>query len=496
MKMMKKLISLTLIVALFFCSCNSEEFLDTAPPNNVTIENFFRNPDDVEKAVNAVYSGLQPWSEDIYFYLSEIRSDNFTVIFSDAQRDWADISNFNDGPQTDKLREVWQNLYQVINRANVVMERIGEVEFSDEALKQQYLAEARFLRAFSYFQLVRLFNRVPLVDRVITAEEGIQIGQSEPAEIYSFITEEMSAAIDDLPGEYDPDEEGRFTKWAAKGILAKVYLTMAGFPLNNKEKLADAKPLLKEIMDQGPCDLHEDFGEMFTYLNDNKFFLAEIQYLSGGTGTGNTLPAQVYPNNLSSDIALYQSLISAARLSVTDDLLGIYDPEQDERFDATFTTTYETNDTPPITGNIPFISKFMDPGLALIDRYDWPINFPLLRCADVLLSYATILNEQQGVSQEAIALLNQVRERADLDPIFPDSTEELALALEQEYRREFAGEGQYWFYLIRNGRAVPVMNNHFAETEQDIRITQNDLIYPIPLSEMTIYPGLYTQNPE
>lgn len=490
---MKKIVSFTVIVSLFFCSC-SEEFLETAPPNNVTIENFFRNPDDVNSAINAVYSGLQPWSVDIYFYLSEVRSNNFTVVFSDAQRDWSDISNFIEGPQTATLRNVWRNCYQIINRANEVLERIDEVPFEDEELRAQYEAEARFLRAFSYFQLVRLFNRVPLVDRVITAEEGIQIGQSEPEEIYSFVTTEMSAIMDDLPGSYEQADQGRATKWAVKGILAKVYLTMAGYPVNDTQALAKARPLLEEIINQGPFQLHENYGEMFTYVNDNRFFIFEIQYQSGGTGTGNPLPAQVYPTDLSTDIALYRALIFGSRLTITEDLIETYS-EQDERFEATITTSYPTNATPPTTGNTPYFSKFMDEGLTLINQTDWPINFPVLRYADVLLMYAEVLNEQEGAPQEAIDMLNRVRERADLEPIFPSSKEEFKLALEEEYRKEFAFEGQYWFYLVRSGRAVTVMNNFFEETGQDIRIDQNDLIYPIPESEMNIFPGLYTQNP-
>jgi hypothetical protein len=335
---------------------------------------------------------------------------------------------------------------------------------------------------------------VPLVDRVITAEEGIQIGQSEPEEIYSFITTEMSAIQDDLPGSYEQADQGRVSKWAVKGILAKVYLTMAGSPVNDAQALAQARPLLEEIINQGPFQLHENYGEMFTYLNDNRFFIFEIQYQSGGTGTGNPLPAQVYPTNLSADIALYRAMIFGSRLTVTDDLIESYS-EQDERFDATITTSYPTNATPPTTGNTPYFSKFMDEGLTLINQTDWPINFPVLRYADVLLMYAEVLNEQEGAPQEAIDMLNRVRERADLDPIFPNSKEEFQLALEEEYRKEFAFEGQYWFYLVRSGRAVTVMNNFFEEMGQNITIDQKDLIYSIPESEMNIFPGLYEQNP-
>ena len=492
---MKKIITFIAIVASMFSSC-SKDFLETIPPNNVSGLSFYRNQADIQKAVTSVYAGLQSWDVDIYFYLSEVRSNNFTVVFSDAQRDWSDISNFIAGPQTLTLRNVWRNCYQIINRSNEVIQRIDDIPFTDEVLKSQYKAEARFLRAFSYFQLVRLFNRVPLIDHVITPDEGIQIGQSEPADMYAFITTEMSAVMDDLPASYDKASLGRVTKWAVKGILAKVYLTMAGHPLNQMERLNDAKPLLEQIIAQEGTYVrfNNNYDEMFSYLNDNKNFIFEVQYISGGIGAGNALPAQVYPD-MSNDIVMFRSLIAASRLSITQDLIDSYDG-QDLRFDATIDTFYNTNTIPVTTGNTPYFSKFMDPGLKLVNATDWPINFPILRYADVLLMYAEILNKEAGSPpQEAVSILNRIRGRAGLDPIFPATKDGFKLALEEEIRKEFAFEGQYWFYLVRTGRAVTVMNNYFIATGQDIRIDEHDLIYPIPETEMNIYPGLYTQNP-
>jgi hypothetical protein len=494
---MKKIISAIVIVTVvaLFSSCE-KGFLETVPPNNVTGESFYRNQADIKKAVDVVYAGLQPWDVDIYFYMSEVRSNNFTVVFSDAQRDWSDISKFVAGPQTLAFRNVWKNGYQIVNRANEVLARIDGVTFTDENLKKQYKAELRFLRAFSYFQLVRLFNRVPLVDHVITPDEGIQIKQSEPADVYAFITSEMSAVMNDLPPSYDAANLGRATKWAVKGILANVYMTMAGYPLNQKAKMTDAKPLLEEIMAQegGAVKFHNNYKEMFTYVNDNKFFIFEVQYISGGLGAGNSLPAQVY-SEVSTTIATNRALIESTRLSITDDLINSYDKE-DLRFNATIDTNYLTNAVPAAYGNTPYFSKFMDPGLVLIDRYDWPINFPLLRYEDVMLMYAEILNEQAGTPPpQAVALINRIRNRAGLQNINPATKADFNLAMLNERRKEFAFEGQYWFYLVRTGQAVKVMNDYFTATEQTIRIDEHDLIYAIPETEMNIFPGLYTQNP-
>lgn len=491
---MKKIAILITVMTVLASSCG-EDYLDRAPLTEVSVENFYRNEADVEKAVSAVYSTMQSWPVNIYFYLSEVRSKNYFAVFADAQEDWYDISNFRITSQTGVLRGVWQSCYQLINRANEVLERIDGIEFTDEALKERYKAEVRFLRAFAYFQLVRAFNRVPLVDHVITPEEGIEIGQSEPDEIYAFITSEMSAVMDIFPPAYqEAGDMGRVTKWAAKGILAKVYMTMAGPPLNQAGALSNAKPLLQEIINQEGTyvNLQGNYDEMFTYVNDNKFFIFEIQYLSGGLGVGNQLPSQCYPN-LHPDIAEFNALISANRLTLSSDLLDSYDAD-DLRFNATIDTMYLTSDVPVDTGNTPYFSKFLDPGLALVDRYDWPVNFPVLRYADVLLMYAEVLNEESGPAGEPTAILNRIRDRAGLGSITPATQEAFKLALEEERRKEFAFEGHYWFDLVRTGRAIPVMNEWFSATQQDIQMDEHDLIYPIPLTEMTIFPGLYEQN--
>lgn len=491
---MKKIFPLLLAITLLG-GCE-DDFLSPTPLDQVTVGNFYRTQADVDKAVSGVYAGMQSWPEDIYTFLSEVRSNNYIGVFHDAQRDWWDITTFDVKPESNTLQSVWGNLYQMINRANTILERIDEIPFNDPELKPRYVAEVRFLRAFAYFQLVRLFGRVPLITESITPEKGTEIGQSEPEEVFAFIVEEMSEAIEQLPPAYTGADVGRVTEWAAKGILARVYLTMAGCPFEQAGTLDEAGALLKEIIDQEGSYVWfaDDYADLFGEDADNQHYLFEIQFVSGGFGAGSSFPVAILPN-VSEEIAPFGGSVSANRLALSDDLLDSY-ADPDVRFDVTIDTFYVTNSVPADTGNTPYYQKFLDANENILDRGDWGVNFPVLRYTDVLLMYAEVLAEQAGApTAEAVGILNRVRNRAGLESIQPASKEEFDQALLKERRLEFAAEGRYWFDLVRSCRAVEVMNDWFAATDQDIQINENHLIYPIPQSEIDIFPGLYQQNP-
>jgi hypothetical protein len=494
---MKKLAFL-ILVATLSAGC-SDDFLSPKPQSDITTGNFYQTPEEINQGVNGVYAGMHDWASEIYIFMSEVRSKNYMGISHNAQRDWWDITTFTVKPQDGIVGNVWDGLYQMINRANMVLESADNVDFSGSAaLRTQYKAETRVLRALAYFELVRLYGRVPLVTKVITPEEGLQIKQSEPAEIYDFITSEMAAVADSLPASYPASDVGRLTKWAAKGLLAKVYLTQSGYPVNKKEALSQAAPLLQEVIaneGQG-YSLAPNYADLFTYENDNKYNLFEIQYLSGGVGAGSSFPMEIVPP-VDVSVVPFRAQVSANELALSDDLLTAYEPG-DLRFDATIDTLYlETvTDTSQTFGNTPWIHKFIDQGLNIADFRDWPENFPLLRMADVLLMDAEVQTDLANApTAQAVADLNRVRARAGLPAINPASKAEFDAALKHERRIEFVGEGQYWFDLVRWGDAVPAMNSWFQATAQEISIDESDLVYPIPQSQIDIFPGLYQQNP-
>lgn len=498
---MKKIIfSISILSLLAFSSCK-KNFLDVKPTSSITSGSFYLSQQDIQQAVTGVYAGLRDWPVDIYWYLSEVRSKNYFVSFDGAQRDWYDFSNFSDNPSDQTLHDTWQSLYRTIERANEVLEKMDNVAFTAPSLKTQYKAEVRFLRAYSYFQLVRLWNKVPLVTKVITPSEALDIKQSAPADVYAFITSEMNSIKDSLPVKYTASGDmGRATQWAVKGVLGKVYLTMAGYPLNNTAMLDSARIVLNDIIDhegQYPhLSVTTNYADLFGYKNDNQHAIFEVQYITGGVGEGSTFPSQNIPPGLSTSLVNVRSLLFTSSVQVSTDLINSYNPN-DSRFGITIDTAYPTNDNPPQVGHTPFYKKFVDFGLTTLTNYDdWPENFPLLRYEDVKLMYAEVLNDQAGAPPaEAIAILNEIRTRSGLDPITPATKDEFALAMEEERRHEFADEGKYWFDLVRTNRAIPVMNEWFQATGQNKTIDEHNLIYPIPQTEIDIYPGLYQQNP-
>jgi hypothetical protein len=498
---MKKILFFMILSGVVILSSCKKSFLQQLPTSSITSGNFYHTQLDIQQAVTGTYSSLRDWPVDIYWYLSEIRSNNYYVTSDGAQRDWYNFNNFQATAEDQTLHDTWQSLYQMINRANEVLANINGVPFDNPALKTQYKAEVRFLRAFAYFQLVRLWGNVPLVDHVITPAEGIQIKQSSPADVYKFITAEMNAVKDSLPAQYSAASDlGRVTSWAAKGILANVYLTMAGYPLGQKDKLDSAKALLQAIIsNEGATpalSLAPHYSDLWGYKNNNKHFMMEVEYASGGLGIGSSFPSQNIPPNLSMSLVNVRSLLFDLSVQVSPDLISSFDTS-DLRFNATIDTSYTTSDNPPQHSNTPFFKKFVDFGLTNLTSYnDWPEDFPLLRYANVLLMYAEVLNDEAGTPPtQAISILNRVRARAGLQPVNPATTSDFVTAMNNEYRHEFADEGQYWFYLVRTGQAVQVMNNWFQATGRSKTISNNNLVYPIPQTEIDIYPGLYKQNP-
>ena len=355
LKRMKKLFFSTVILSLIILASCKKNFLDVKPTSSITSGSFYLSQQDIQQAVNGVYAGLRAWPVDIYWYLSEVRSKNYYVTSDGAQRDWYDFSNFSDNPSDETLHDTWQSLYAMIERANQVLEKIDGVPFSNASLKTQYKAESRFLRAFAYFQLVRLWNKVPLVTKVITPSGALEIKQSDPADVYKFITSEMNSIKDSLPVKYTASSDmGRATQWAVKGILGKVYLTMAGYPLNKTAMLDSARIVLKDIIDhegQYPhLSVTQNYASLFGYKNDNQHAIFEVQYVSGGVGEGSTFPSQNIPPGLSTSLVTVRSLLFTSSVQVSTDLINSYDP-RDVRFDVTIDTAYETNNNPTQVGH-------------------------------------------------------------------------------------------------------------------------------------------------
>ncbi|MFK7981347.1 MAG: RagB/SusD family nutrient uptake outer membrane protein [Saprospiraceae bacterium] len=487
---MKKILLLILLNSLLFLSC-SEDYLLLENPNQLDSANFFQTEEDIQIAITSAYAELQNFPTIFYLYLKDGRSNNYFSGTSNAQRDLVDISSFNVTSELRTLDNAWRFAYSLIARTNKVLSVIDDVPFSSETLRDRIKGEARFLRGFAHFELTRTFGKVPIIDDLVSPEKALEIGRSELTDVYAFIETDLQFALANLPTTYPSTELGKATQYAAAGLLAKVYLTWGQFPVEDKSKVDLAVPILESLItNDNSLNWSFNYKNIFKSSNDNKYCLFEVQYISGANGIGALFPSEF----LTSSLKAFPFSGGIPRITPSRDLLSAFDMEADIRFNATFDTTYVDNFG--FTVNDDLITKWFETGLSLLNRGDWPHNYPILRPADIYLMYAEALIIKEGnPTTTSIDALNKTRRRAGLLPINPDSRAAFEEALKLEYRREFVGEGVYWPYLVRSGQAVEDMNTWLMETEQNYTINTDKLIYPIPFSQMVIKAGLYTQNP-
>ncbi|MFC7348923.1 RagB/SusD family nutrient uptake outer membrane protein [Chryseobacterium zhengzhouense] len=479
-------------------SCEDDLMLE--PENNITQTSFYTTELQIQQAVSGVYSAMINSSSrggfDVNFYLlaSEVRSNNYNAISQNGNRDYFAINRFQDTSSTEEMSILWEDAYQMITYANKILSRIDEVPFADAAVKEQYRSETRFLRAYAYFELMRNFGKVPLVTKPVSPEEAAQIQRTDLTTLYDFITSEIEASVGGLKNIYDNANKGRVTKSAAHAMLGRIYLTGSGYPLNNSSYVAKAKDHLSAVI-QGEgqfVTFAPTYADLFKSANDNKYHIFEIQHISGGLSQGSYLPSYVSPNFGTAD-PLYNaqsSLYSSNELGVSQSLINAYEPG-DLRKNVTVKTQFIAANGQPDNSN--YFIKFREPGKVITNRYDWPINFPIIRYEDVILMYAEVLNNQ-GSTSAAVPHLNRIRQRAGLAPLSTSiSAADFTAALRKERRVEFAGEGVYWHDLVRWNIAVSVINQAAAELNYNYTITTNDYLYQIPLSQVQL--GGYEQNP-
>jgi hypothetical protein len=516
---MKKIFFILIIVAGILSSC--EKDLNQVPISIETTVTFYQQPNDFIKAVNATYNDLRGYADRVLF-LSEVRSDNIYPT-NDVGRDPDPINNFAVGIAPNVyVEEAWSANYNGIFRANTVLEQIAKngTYIGSAALATRLTAEARFLRAFFYFDLVKYFGKVPLVDHPVTALEANNIQRSAVVDIYTFIIADLQFAIANLPANYSgtypaytASDVGRATKYAAQALLAKVYMTRSGpnygieGPGMGLNEWANALTLLQDIISNGGFVFNTTnyafpvpATGIFSYSNQspttNKEAVFDIMYLTGQTPIiGATFPWQLVPQAYFNSLPTGNPSLGGAlgTPSVSNNLLAAYAANDTRKTPFFHTTAYNNLGS---IDNHAFLRKYMDSTKIPVSRFDWGINFIAIRYTDILMLKAEcILHGATGTQTDVDAIVNQVRARAGQPAI---SNVTLA-QLFDERRREFAGEGLRWFDLQRSGNLITIMNAWIATEDVALhkmnQVTANAIIYPIPQSQLDAAPGLYSQNP-
>ncbi len=497
---MKKLSYMILSIGLLLLSA-CEDQLDQAPISDRGSNDFYRNADDFVQAVNGVYNQLRPYPI-WHFELSEIRSDNMYVPGAGGVRDYSAINNFNKTLATATfINDTWNAYFNGVMRANTVLNQLTAALVPEEALRSRIEGEAKFLRAMFYFDLIRWFGPVPLITEPVTPLEALDIPRSPVADVYEIIVADLQEAITKLPDAYDAANVGRATSYAARGILARVYLTRSGPQLHpdgpglGTDDYEAALTLLNEIINSGQYALLDSYESIFDYDNENnEEIVFDIQYQTGGLGIGGEYVSQQYSEAFSRAVGIPfpGGSFPDAPKTPSEDLISSY-AATDVRKEASIQEGYTDQN-----GNFvpePFIVKYLDLSQLGVDRFDFELNYPVLRYADVLLMKAeAILQGASGSQAEVDGIVNAVRARAGL-PAMANVT--LTILLE-ERRYEFAGEGLRWHDLVRTGTVLSEINGWLSTLDTEVMpnsIDETLILYPVPQNQLDIKQGLYEQNP-
>ena len=510
MKLTDYIISVLLVIGITFSSC--DKWLTVEPSDSRTIQYFYKNPKEMEQALMGVYNGLLPIS-NYYLLLSEVRSDNvWTGMPEEQEQNYMAFNAFRKQiSQISTLNSAWTDYYEIIARANMFLQKIEGMEFTepmeDFSIKESFMAEACFLRALAYFDLVRFFGRVPVVTVTQTVEEAMTTPQSETAAVYAdIIIPDLQYAIGhmndvayDYKGKEAGKDSGRATRAAAKALLGRVYWTMAGFPLWDKSKEAEAAQLLKEVIDAANFSTYwaktaDEWKRIWISDNDNKYHIFEIQYIMQ-SDYGNPMIFNALPRV---DKSLCHLKMSGNRIYSSKSLQRLY---QQEKTDIRTLHTIRNGET--------YFEKFFENIVKrdtlgysnidgqLIDRTYFPINFPVIRLEDVMLMYADIV----GPTPMGIEMVNMIRTRAGLKEL-TDAQKTSAVfsqCVDEERRRELAGEGVRWHDIVRSGNFITIMRDCYKQEGVEgvtaaTNIIEGMYLYPIPDKQMQVREGLYQQN--
>jgi len=502
MKKIKKLyIVLIGLAAGVMASCESK--LDQSPISSLGSSGFYQNEADFLKALSGAYEGLGAYPIN-HFELSEVRSDNIYSPGTAGVRDYNLINNFSTNLATAGImNSTWNDLYNNVMRTNTILDKLSADVVPDESMRTRIEGESKFLRALYYFDLVRFFGRVPVFDRPVTPLEALEISQSPASEVYELIISDLQFAISNLPEEYSSAGDlGRATSHAARGLLARVYMTRSGTQLHpggpalGTNEWSEALTLLDQIINSGQFDLVDNYADIFAYDNENnEEIVFDIQFLSGGLGVGGEYVQYHYPEAFarSNGIPFAGGTFPDAPKTVSADLMASYQ-SADVRDDFSVWVNYQDNNGNTVQDR--FIKKYLDLSNLGVDRFDFELNFPVIRYADILLMKAEALSKSGGSQLEIDAIVNQIRQRAGLTlPLVNVSYEQIM----EERRREFIGEGLRWHDLVRSGMAIDVMLDWIATEDSGNKIstdiTADDMIYAVPINQLDVKEGLYTQNP-
>jgi len=505
---MRIIYKISLILVLILANSCDESLLDQTNPNQFTSDQYYTNTEQLTAATNAIYSqllGADLWGRMMQ-YFSDCRADEHASGGSQLEIHNAQLLDGTYDNSNYPIQAAWRGMYRIIHRANAVIQYGPEIEDVDNALLTQHMAEAKFLRAYAYYNLVVHWGNVPIYTEIAESADDAK-PLSEEAEVYQLLEADLTDIQDDLPWIFEGDNAGRATQGAVKLLLARV--------LMHQGKYGDAHSVLLDIYENSPYVLTDNYADNFMEETE---YNAESIFEIGFAGTGFTWAGDANSTNARSNVMFQDYSPVAWRNCIPSDrLLDNFerpykgDTQEDPRLHE---TVYFSGDTfgPPsdpivLTDDMQngYSSTFngatvkaswkkyspmykLDPG----GYYTSNINYRHMRYAEVLVKLAECENEisnSEAARTQAMAYLNEIRGRASVDmPAYPtanypcDSYDEMMRAIMHESMVEFSNEKLRVLELARWRK-----NSKFSTVNPDpvgyIASNPSKALLPYPLEE-------------
>jgi hypothetical protein len=485
--MNKKFRYIILLALVLMAGACKEEFLEIVPQDAITADGFFRNAEEIRRVTGAVYGSAWFDANDKFLWCA---GDGMA---GDLLQDYADEGQLFFLSFTENNSVIlagWRGLYRVIAGANQVINNMPAIAKSYGVADKDInggVAEARFLRGTAYFMLTEFWGEVPVIENsaAIVNSGNLQVPKNTRSSIYEFIRKDLEYAAANLPL---TDGPGRVTTWSAKGMLAKLHLTIASDlgSANSAENFAKAKQYAGDVIANSGLTLMTKYEDLFKVENNNNSeSLFAIQFTAGSYGVGNSHQAVMARNTMLTGISegwggyksltvdFINNLVENSKNSlgeVQNDLrrksiymqLGDFYPEMHKAFGGytynihkKYPDNYgdplfagQSEGAAPVLNNVKkyVLGTADDVGVSLSNQAT-PINQYLLRLADVYLIYveATIGSGSQTDDATALNYLNKIRQRAGLTP----RTVVTYTDVFNERRVEFGMEGINWFDVKR-----------------------------------------------
>lgn len=479
------------LVTTLTVSC-TDDFIDRELPYSISSDNYFNSEEEYNKALIGAYDILQ--STYLNVILGEIASDNTYSGGADANDvvGWQQVDEMTHNSVNADIKNVWNWMFAGVNRASYILEFKDKTDFEGKA---QIIAEARFLRAYYQFELVKWFGGIPMKgDARFALGDELVIPRSSADEVYAAIESDLLLAIQDL----NPvaPQVGRVTKGAAQALLGKVYLYHASVGTNNTGKYAEAAAMFENVIGVYSLKTGDDYANLFEESQENNSeSVFEIQYTDvegagfeclqcseGNVAVGFSGPRSYEGPLFSSGYSFNIPTLEGVAIYEEGDLRKAVTILDMSDCGCSYTPAHKD------TGyfNRKYIPRTRRPGPG-DQKLTNPNNYRAIRYADVLLMAAEA-NSRTGNTGKAQDYVNEVRRRAfgDMNHDITSSGDALTQDILNERRRELFGEGHRFFDLVRTKQAKDVIDG-FSEGKNEL--------FPIPFEEIRFSNNLWTQNP-